>query len=65
MSDQEAWQMLSDLYLAEGDLSKAAFCIEELILHNPHSHLLHQRLADIKYTQVYIHVSKIKKNNFI
>uniref|UniRef100_A0A6M2DJK9 ER membrane protein complex subunit 2 n=1 Tax=Xenopsylla cheopis TaxID=163159 RepID=A0A6M2DJK9_XENCH len=51
MSDQEAWQMLSDLYLAEGDLSKAAFCIEELILHNPHSHLLHQRLADIKYTQ--------------
>jgi len=51
MADVEAWQELSELYIAEQDFSKAAFCVEELILHNPHNHLLHQRYADIKYTQ--------------
>lgn len=52
MSDQEAWHELCDLYLQEQDYSKAAFCIEELILHNPHSHLIYQRYAEIKYSQV-------------
>uniref|UniRef100_A0A1B6GJS2 ER membrane protein complex subunit 2 n=2 Tax=Proconiini TaxID=565685 RepID=A0A1B6GJS2_9HEMI len=51
MVDQEAWQELCELYLSEQDYARAAFCMEELILHNPHSHLLHQRLAEIKYTQ--------------
>ncbi|GLV45262.1 ER membrane protein complex subunit 2A [Carabus blaptoides fortunei] len=51
MSDQEAWQELCDLYLQEQDYAKAAFCMEELILHNPHNHLIHQRYAEIKYTQ--------------
>lgn len=52
MSDQEAWHELCDLYLQEQDYAKAAFCMEELILHNPHNHLIHQRYAEIKYTQV-------------
>lgn len=51
MADFEAWQELSDLYISEQDFNKAAFCMEELILHNPHNHLLHQRYADIRYTQ--------------
>lgn len=51
MVDQEAWQELCDLYLGEQEYGKAAFCMEELILHNPHNHLYHQRLAEIKYTQ--------------
>lgn len=51
MIDQEAWQELCDLYLQESEYGKAAFCMEELILHNPHNHLLHQRYAEIKYTQ--------------
>lgn len=51
MADAEAWQELSELYITEQDFNKAAFCVEELILHNPHNHLLHQRFADIKYTQ--------------
>ncbi|XP_050305553.1 ER membrane protein complex subunit 2-A-like [Anthonomus grandis grandis] len=51
MADFEAWQELSELYISEQDYNKAAFCVEELILHNPHNHLLHQRYADIKYTQ--------------
>ncbi|XP_041968058.1 ER membrane protein complex subunit 2-like [Aricia agestis] len=50
MSDMEAWQELSELYLQTQDYSKAAFCTEELILHQPHNHLFHQRLADIRYT---------------
>lgn len=52
MSDQEAWHELCNLYLAEGEFSKATFCMEELLLHNPHSHLYHQRLAEIRYTMV-------------
>ncbi|XP_017762568.1 PREDICTED: ER membrane protein complex subunit 2-like isoform X2 [Eufriesea mexicana] len=51
MSDQEAWHELCDLYLQEQEYSKAAFCMEELILHNPHSHLIYQRYAEIKYSQ--------------
>ncbi|PNF28033.1 ER membrane protein complex subunit 2 [Cryptotermes secundus] len=51
MSDQEAWQELCELYLLEQDFARAAFCMEELILHNPHSHLIHQRYAEIRYTQ--------------
>lgn len=51
MTDTEAWQELSELYLLEHDYAKAAFCVEELLLHSPHNHLLHQRYADIRYTQ--------------
>lgn len=58
MSDQEAWHELCDLYLQEQEYSKAAYCMEELILHNPHSHLIYQRYAEIKYSQV-IHTFKI------
>lgn len=52
MSDQEAWHELCSLYLSENEYSKAAFCMEEVLLHNPHSHLIHQRLAEIRYTMV-------------
>lgn len=50
MSDVEGWQQLCDLYLSVGEYSKAVFCAEELILHHPHSHFIHQRVADIRYT---------------
>lgn len=52
MSDQEAWHELCNLYMAEGDFAKAAFCMEEVLLQNPHNHLIHQRLAEIRYTMV-------------
>ncbi|KER33685.1 hypothetical protein T265_00567 [Opisthorchis viverrini] len=51
MSDFEAWNELTDLYLVEGDFKHAAFCMEELILSNPHNHLYCQRYAEIKYTE--------------
>lgn len=50
MSDQEAWHELCNLYLMEGEYSKAVFSMEEVLLHNPYSHLIHQRLGDIRYT---------------
>lgn len=52
MADVEAWGELSDLYLAQGDFKHAAFCVEEVILANPHNHLLHERLAEVSYFQV-------------
>lgn len=51
MSDSEAWHELSDLYLKVGDYGKAAFCMEELILHQPFSSIYFTRYAEIKYTQ--------------
>ncbi|XP_037085176.1 ER membrane protein complex subunit 2-like isoform X2 [Pollicipes pollicipes] len=51
MSDTEGWMELADLYVSEQDYSKAAYCMEELLLHNPHNHLYFQKYADIKYTQ--------------
>lgn len=50
MSDQEAWIELTELYISQQDHKKAKFCMEELILVNPHNHLFHQRYAEILYT---------------
>jgi len=49
-SDLEAWQELCDLYIMEQDYQKAVFCSEEVVLHHPHNHLYHQKVADIRYT---------------
>ncbi|XP_014788919.1 ER membrane protein complex subunit 2 isoform X1 [Octopus bimaculoides] len=51
MTDFEAWMEQCDLYIAENDYAKASFCMEELILSNPHNHLYHLKYAEIKYTQ--------------
>ncbi|XP_033726460.1 ER membrane protein complex subunit 2-like [Pecten maximus] len=51
MTDFEAWTELCDLYLSQQDYQKASFCIEELIMSNPHNHLYHQKYAEICYTQ--------------
>ncbi|KAF4517777.1 hypothetical protein B566_EDAN002982 [Ephemera danica] len=40
-----------NMYLNELEFAKAAFCLEELLLHSPHNHLIHQRYAEIRYTQ--------------
>ena len=42
---------LCDLYVAEQEYAKAAFCCEELLLHNPNNHVYFQRYAEIRYTQ--------------
>ncbi|RVE44308.1 hypothetical protein evm_011032 [Chilo suppressalis] len=50
MSDVEGWQQLCELYLSVGELQRAVFCAEEMLLHQPHCHFHHQRVADIRYT---------------
>ena len=50
MADQEAWMELSELYIHQQEFSKAAFCMEEMILSHPHNHLYHQRYAAIQFT---------------
>nr|ACO15248.1 Tetratricopeptide repeat protein 35 [Caligus clemensi] len=74
MHDQESWMELCDLYIQDQDYVKAAFCCEELFLHNPHNHVFYQRFAEIKYTQggfenletakyYYCHALQLNPNN--
>ena len=51
MNDQEAWLELADLYISDQEYAKAAFCLEEVILLNPHNTLYHEKYAEILYTQ--------------
>ncbi|XP_053571261.1 ER membrane protein complex subunit 2 isoform X2 [Bombina bombina] len=46
VGDQEAWHELTELYINEHDYAKAAFCLEELIMTNPHNHLYCQQFAE-------------------
>ena len=48
ISNVQYWYL--GILLQEQDYAKACFCCEELLLHNPHNHLYHQRAADIRYT---------------
>lgn len=50
MNDQDAWKELCELYMMEQDYSKAIFCMEELLLSHPLSHIYHTRLAEMYYT---------------
>jgi len=49
INDNEAWLQLSELYLKEGDYSRAAFAFDENLLCNPHSSLNFRRIAEIRY----------------
>jgi len=46
-ADHEAWLELCEAYINEMEFSKAAYCLEELILMNPHNHVYHQKYADV------------------
>lgn len=50
MNDQEAWKELCELYMIEQDYTRAIFCMEELLMSNPLSHVFHTRLAEMHYT---------------
>ncbi|KAE9547328.1 hypothetical protein FO519_009460 [Halicephalobus sp. NKZ332] len=49
INDNEAWVQLSELYLKEGDYSRAAYAFDESLLSNPHSSLNFRRIAEIRY----------------
>jgi tetratricopeptide (TPR) repeat protein len=48
--DYEAWLELSELYISTQCYEEAAYCLEEVLLANPHNYLHHQRYAEICYT---------------
>lgn len=64
MNDTEAWLELSNIYITEQEYYKAAFCIEELILTNPHNHLYYQKYAEIHYTINTIESLEIARSYF-
>jgi len=64
MSDQEAWMELCDLYIQEQEYNKAAFCCEEVLLHNPHNQLYHLRMAEIRYTMGGLEQLELAKNYY-
>ena len=49
MTDFDGWMELCDMYLQLQQYEKAAFCVEELIMSNPHNHLYHQKFAEVVY----------------
>ena len=48
MTDFEGWMELCDLYISQLDYSKACYCMEELIMSNPHNHLFYQKFAEVR-----------------
>ena len=49
-TDVESWKELVTLYMASGDMKKALYCQEEVVLADPHNYQNHNRYADLLYT---------------
>ncbi|KAG2483062.1 hypothetical protein HYH03_018045 [Edaphochlamys debaryana] len=49
-NDKDAWEEMAELYLEVLNYRQAAFCYEELLMHNPANSNFHVRYADILYT---------------
>ena len=47
MNDPDAYNELSHVYLMVNEYDKAAFCLEELLLHNPNDYKILNKLGDI------------------
>ena len=48
MNDQDAWNELADCYLVCNNYTKAFYCYEELLLHNPYNYRILNKLGDIQ-----------------
>lgn len=49
-TDSEVWHELGELYIEVGSLQRAAFCFEELIVHNPRSMYTILTYAELMYS---------------
>ena len=47
MNDPDAYNELSQIYLLANEYDKAAFCLEELLLHKPNEYKVLNKLGDI------------------
>lgn len=50
MGDASTWMELAEIYLENSEHAEAAYCLEELVLLDPHNCHHHNRLADVYYT---------------
>jgi tetratricopeptide (TPR) repeat protein len=50
MDDIEAWYELCDVYLFTNNYNKAIFCLEEILLHQPHNYKVYIKLGDVLST---------------
>lgn len=48
-ADVEAWCELSDLYMVQGMIPQAIFCLEEALVNSPNAWNLHARLGEVNY----------------
>eukprot|EP00386_Alphamonas_edax_P014710 GDKI01045074.1.p1 GENE.GDKI01045074.1~~GDKI01045074.1.p1 ORF type:complete len:328 (+),score=122.80 GDKI01045074.1:87-1070(+) len=49
-TDVEAWHELAEIYLQENNLSKASFCFEELLMHDPRNVYYAVTYAELQYS---------------
>jgi len=50
MDDHEAWYELSDVYLLASNYTKAVYCLEEVLIHQPNNFNIYTKLGDILCT---------------
>eukprot|EP00033_Pygsuia_biforma_P000529 GCRY01000620.1.p1 GENE.GCRY01000620.1~~GCRY01000620.1.p1 ORF type:complete len:283 (+),score=75.98 GCRY01000620.1:751-1599(+) len=63
MNDAEGWAEMAELHALLGQYGEAAFCTEEVLLHDPFNAATHCRLADLLYTEGSVaSLSKAKKH---
>lgn len=48
MDDSDAWNELAEVYLTTQNYTKAVFCLEELLLHNPNNYIILLKIGDIQ-----------------
>ena len=50
MTDTHAWYELAEMYIAEMNYAKAAFCFEEILIQKPTNHLYNIKYAELLYS---------------
>jgi len=63
--DDDSWLCLSDLYIELGHYSRASFCLEEIVMKNPHTAHYHIRLAEIYYTWAALENNNLPKDQIL
>lgn len=48
MDDSDGWNELAEVYLSTQNFTKAIFCFEELLLHNPNNYIILIKIGDIQ-----------------
>lgn len=55
--NSEAWIELADIYLQKQNFTKALFCYEELLMHQPKNYIVNLRYAETLYSSARVNES--------